>query len=272
MATTPLWKLGKIDNPIQVSVSDLINSARSFYNNRFEILDKTVSDLQTKKNQGNITDLQFINQLQSLSDKYRKSFVGADAVGQVSDLKNQAQQAVAQQIYNDYIATQKSQIQKTLDAADLQYAAAKDDYTQGRINRDQFMKQQDQYFALQKNRADFESTLPKFSYAQFAPGKALNTYASGRMRDIERERQIREAYQSTFGKPIDAKYLYQTAGSYLPIEAIKAVYAQQKFGKVNSLGGIQNQYLYSEPKYNFPGTGGTSQAPGEVYSPRNYYK
>ena len=268
----PLWKVGAIPVQGQANVGDLINASRNFYNNRLDILDQAVGDLQTKKNMGNITDAQFIQQLQDLANRQSQGFTGPEAPKQVLDLQNQAKQAVAQQLYNDYIAQQKAEIQKTLDSADLQYAKAQDDYTQGRINRDEFVRQRDVYFNLQKNRADLENTLPKFSYQQFAPGTALNTYASGRMRDIERERQIRDAYQQTFGKPIDARYLYSTAGTYLPIDAIKAQYKQQKVASPGSLGAVPGVYQYAEPKYNFGGTGGAPQLPTENYQQRNYYK
>lgn len=272
---TPAWKVGAMNGPINVNVSDLINSSRNFYNNRFDILDQAVGNLQTQKNLGKISDMQFINQLQELATKQRGGFVGEPAARQVTDLQNQAQTAVAQQVYNDYIAQQKAQIQKTLDSADLQYAQATDDYQQGRINRDQYLKQRDAYFNTQRTRADLENTLPKFSYEQFAPGAALNTYQSGRMRDIQREQAIQQAAGQVFGgaNPLSQSQLSQYAGSYLDPTAIKSIFEQQKLGgyKANQ-SNLAPQFSYKEPKYNFGGTGGRAQLPTENLGQRNYYK
>lgn len=272
---TPAWKVGALNNPVQVNVSDLINSSRNFYNNRFDILDQAVNNLQTQKNLGQISDVQFINQLQDLAARQRGGFVGEPAARQVTDLQNQASTAVAQQVYNDYIAQQKAQIQKTLDAADLQYAQATDDYQQGRINRDQYLKQRDAYFNTQRTRADLENTLPKFSYEQFAPGTALNTYQSGRMRDIQREQAIQQAAGQVFGgsNPLGQSQLSQYAGSYLDPTAIKSIFEQQKLaGYKANQSNLAPQFNYTEPKYNFGGTGGRSQLPTENISPRNIYK
>lgn len=272
--TTPAWKMGALNNPINVNVSDLINSSRNFYNNRFDILDQAVGNLQTQKNLGQISDMQFINQLQDLATRQKGGFVGQPAANQVTDLQNQAQTAVAQQVYNDYIAQQKAQIQKTLDSADLKYAAATDDYQQGKINRDQYLKQRDAYFNIQKTRADLEQALPKFSYEQFAPGKALNTYQSGRMRDIQRESAIKQQYSKVFGNSnINQSVLDQYAGSYLDPSAINSIFQQQKLGKMDpNKAGLESTYRYTAPAYNFGGTGGRAQLPGENISPRNIYK
>ena len=270
---TPAWKLGRAQAPTQVSVGDLINSARNFYNNRFDIIDRAVSDLQTRKNMGQVSDLQFIDRLKGLQSRQRGGFLGEEGARPVADLQNQAQTAVAQQVYNDYIQNQKAQIQKTIDAAELDFASSTDDYQQGRLGRDAYLRKRDAYFNFQKGRADLENTLPKFSYEQFAPGKALSTYQSGRMRDIERERVIRDQARAVFGADIPASSLYKYAGSYMPTDAIKSIFEQQKgAGFKAPQSNLSEMFTFSEPKYNFPGTGGRAQLPTENLGQRNYYR
>lgn len=273
MAQVPAWKIGRIPQKTQVNLVDLLSSARNFYNNRFDIVDKTVQNYQDKQKRGELSDLQFLNALKSIANRQKGGFNPEAAAG-VQDLAQQQSEAISKQVYNDYIETQKRNIQKTLDAADVKFAAVQEDFNKGRISEPAYMAQRNAYFELQKNKADLENLLPKYSYQQFQPGAPLNTYQSGRLRDIERERQIRDAFKSTFGKDISANYLYETAGSYLPVSTIQQIYNQQKIAGQSgqAQGGIPGDFKFSEPKYNFPGLGGRPQLPTENYGRRNYYR
>lgn len=273
MAEAPAWKIGRIPQKTQVNVVDLLSSARNFYNNRFDIIDRNVERLQDKQRRGELSDMQFLDALSSLANRQRGGF-NREAASGVEELAQQQREAISKQVYNDYIDTQKRNIQKTLDAADIKFAAVQDDFEKGKINEQAYLAQRDAYFELQKNKADLEATLPKYSYDQFKPGAVLNTYKSGRLRDIERERQIRDSFKNTFGKDISAKYLYETAGSYLPVSAIQQIYNQQKIaGQAGQAqGGISGDFKFQEPKYNFPGLGGRAQLPSENYGRRNYYR
>lgn len=275
MAEVPSYKIGRLPEKRSVNIVDLLSSARNFYNNRFDIIDSTVEKLQQQKRLGQVTDEQFLNSLVNLQQRQRAGSNVSAAQG-VGDLELQQREAIAKQIYNDFIEGQKANIQKTLDTADVKFAQVQDDFEKGKINLDQYRLQRDAYFAIQKNKSQLESALPKYSYDQFNKENKLNTYASGRLRDVERERQIRQSFHDVFGQQsyIGVPQLLDTAGSYLDTEAIKKIFEQQKLAGIrpSQAGGVGDFSLGNAPKYTFPGTGGTPQAPNEVYSPRNIYK
>lgn len=267
------WKIGALPQQVSANLVDLQTNARNFYNNRFDIIDNAIANLQSKKARGEITDLQFVTSLNALSSaQQRAGYTENDKA--VTDLSQQAQEASAKQVYQDYIDTQKRNIQNTINAAETIMALTQDDFEKGKISLDAYKAQRDAYLALKQKQASIDAFLPKYSFDQFKYGTALNTYQSGRMRDIERERQIRDAFKSNFGYDIAANKLYELAGSYLPTEYLAQTFKQQKLAKIpkGDTGGLDKSFQMREPKYTFPGTGGVKQGADENYAMRNYYK
>ena len=275
MAQAAPWKVGRIPSQRTANVVDLTNTARNAFNNRFDIIDKAVSNLQFQKDKGELTDIEFINSLKRLQERQKGGFFkeGAESA---EELGQQAEEAVAKQAYQDFVDQQKRGIQKTLDTADIKFAQVQDDFEKGKIGEDAYKAQKDAYFNLQRNRADLEASIPKFSFQQFRRGSELNQYSSGRLRDIERERQIRKDFQSVFGqgKFPGASNLFDAAGSYLPTSTIKDIFRQQKiagFGP-NQAGKLPDSFRYEAPKYQFPGTGGAPAKPNEQIYNRNIFR
>lgn len=266
------WKASALPKQGTANLIDLQTNARTFYNNRFDILDNMIQSYQSQKSRGELSDRQFIEKLQNLANKKRAGGY-TEQVKAVEDLGQQSEEAIAKQVYNDYIEAQKRNLQNTINAAEVKFSLVQDDFEKGKINLDQYRAQRDAYLAMKKNAANMDAFLPKYSFDQFKYGSALNTYQSGRMRDTERERQIRDAFKSNFGYDIDGNKLYELAGSYLPTEYLAKTFQQQKLAKVpkTDYGSLDQSFKMREQKYTFPGTGGRSQAPGENYARRNYY-
>ena len=134
------WKIGALPQQVSANLVDLQTNARNFYNNRFDIIDNAIANLQSKKARGEITDLQFVTSLNALSSaQQRAGYTENDKA--VTDLSQQAQEASAKQVYQDYIDTQKRNIQNTINAAETIMALTQDDFEKGKISLDAYKAQ-----------------------------------------------------------------------------------------------------------------------------------
>ncbi len=263
------YKLGRIPTKTSINPVDAQYAAQSFYNNRFDVLDNYINQLNTDKSLGAINDLNYIDNLTHLQNLYKqRGFNPNESAQNVGNLKLQAEEAVAKQAYQDFVQQQQNAQQSLYNNADYAFAQAQDQYAKGKLSEADYNLYRDLYFEVQRAKGTYQP--PSYSFDQFRPGANLNVYKSGRMRDIAREQQVQQAYNAVYGggnNQLIGTGLEEAAGSYLSPEALQKVFeSQKKYGLNQGTGAnfkLPSLYSYTSTgpgtsDYKFSGTGGVS--------------
>lgn len=265
MAEQPIWKVGRLPRQLSPDQNVALFTAKNFRQNRDDIVQRYIDKLNLQKRTGELNDIEYINELRGFQNRLRGTY-SRDSVGDVRELEQQAQENFAKQRFDDYTEELQRGLRTTLSAAEIKFAKVKDDYEKGKISDQAYQAQRDLFFNVQKELENFR--LPKYSFEAFQPTAKINTYKSGRMRNIERERQIRNMFRQKFGADISGKQLENFAATYLPTSAIGSIFEQQKIAgiKAPKVGGYEDFVFNARgpgrPGYQFPGTGGAPGTPG----------
>lgn len=178
--------------------------------------------LDNKKSKGEISDKEYITELQRLQGRY--------ATG--TGLRQAVTEKVvtgAQTIADTYQQERQIQQQKMQDEAATRWNVALDSFALGQITAEEFAAEKNYYMSAMTTVAKVPTMQDLVQ--KITGGKFWDQYKSGKMRTIKREKQIKEMYNQIWGQDIEKKRLKQLSSSEMSLETIKQLMESNKLKK-----------------------------------------